>query len=743
MSVSVRSGMIVLSLLAAGQSAWAQADEDRPAFYVPSRPPTRQEVERRESLKAFALGLLCERDDRLPEATQAFEKAARLDPEAAPVFKALIPLYLAMERPKEALDATRKVLDLDPDDFETWFIYARQFRAQGQLKDSRTALARGLKCPGLADRPELSLQMHHDLGQMCESAQEYEQAAAAFAQAAKILEHPDALLETGPYNEEELAHRAAELYERIARDYLQIHKNDEAIQAFRKAQSKFPDGGQRLNYNMALICKDQGKLPEALGYLDSYLRLQPQGTDAYNLKVTLLQRLQRDAEIVPWLEQASGTDHYNVALKLLLASQLVRAHQTERAEKIYQELASQAPTADVYRGLFRLYEEKAGADQALALLDRTLATAGKKQVPTPSDPAPAQARAMIAALRDDAELAGHVVHAALARLDHGELQTETLHFLALLADRNQQAAEAERFYRQCLPSVTPATEGLVYSGLMRVLWKENKFEDIVKLCRDGLQKTKSVSPVLFHSEEARALSRLERVKEALAEADSAIRLAADTDRLNLRLMRIRLLINAERYAAAETECQAMLKDSTQQGDILEIRYVLSYLYSNWHQNAKSEEQLQLILKVDPSNATACNDLGYLWADQGKNLKEAEELIRKALNLDRQQKKNGPPQAGADADKDHAAYVDSLGWVLFRRGQADAALQELQKAAALPEGDDPVIWEHLGDVYQHLQQNDRACESWQRALHLYEQDRRRKMDQRYKDLKNKLNLLDTQ
>ena len=740
MSVSARSGIIVLALLVVGQPVWAQADEDRPAFYVPSRPPTRQEVDRRESLKAFALGLLCEREDRLLEATQAFEKAARLDPEAAPVFKALIPLYLALERPGDALDATRKVLDLDPDDFETWFIYARQLRAQGQLKESRAALARGLACPGLGDRPELSLQMHQDLGQMCETAQEYEKAAAAFTQAAKILEHPDALLEIGPYNEEELAHRAAELYERIARAYLQAHKNDEAVQAFRKAQSKYPDGGLRLNYNLALICKNQGKLAEALGFLDAYLRLQPQGTDAYNLKITLLQRLQRDGEIVPWLEQASASDHHNVALKLLLASQLVRAHQAERAEKIYQDLASQAPTADVYRGLFRLYKENTGmgSNRALMLLNRTLATAGKKEHPTPDDPAPAQARAMIAALRDDAELAGQVMQAALAHLDQGELQPETRHFLALLADRNRQSAQAERFYRQCLQTVTPATEALVYSGLLRVLWKENKFEDIVQLCRDGLKKTKTISPVLFHSEQARALSRLDHVDHALAEADRAIRLAADADRLNLRLMRIRLLTYAERFAAAEAECQALLKETTQPGDILEIRYVLSYLYSSSHQNVRAEEQLQLILKVDPINATACNDLGYLWADQGKNLREAEELIRKALTLDRQQKKNGPPQAGADADKDNAAYVDSLGWVLFRRGQADAALKELQKAAALPEGEDPVIWEHLGDVYQHLHVNDRARESWQRALHLYERDKRHKIDQRYRDLKNKLN-----
>jgi len=680
----------------------------------------------------------------LLEAALAFEKAARLDPEAAPVFKALIPLYLAMDRTADALAATCKVLDLDPGDYETWFIYARELRGQGKLKEARTALARGLACPRLNDRPELALQMHQDLGQMCESAQEYTKAAAAFTQAAKILEHPDALLDIGPYSPEEIALRAADLYERIGRVYLQAHNYDQAASAFRKAQGKYPDGGGRLNYNLARICQEQGKLTEALGYLDAYLRLQPQGTDAYDLKITLLQRLQRQAEIIPWLEQASASDHHNVALKLLLAGQFARAHQAGRAEKVYQELAAQAPTPEVYRGLFGLYKEDArlGMDRTLALLNRTLATAGKKEDPAPNDPAPAQARAMIAALRDDTVLARELLRVALPRLEHDALRHETLHFLAVLADRNRQPAEAERFYRQCLLGVTPATEALVYGGLLRVLWKANKFEDVVEVCRSGLRNTKATSHVLFHSDLARALSKLDRMEEALTEADNAVRLAADADRLSLRLMRIRLLSYAERYGPAEADCQALLKDARQPADILEIRYVLSYIYSAARQNAKAEEQLQLILKTDPNNATACNDLGYLWADQGKNLKEAEDLIKKALDLDRQQKKSGPPLPGADADKDNAAYVDSLGWVLFRRGQVEAARQELEKAAALPEGEDPVIWDHLGDVYYRLEMTDRAQESWQRALHLYEQEKRRKMDQRYKDLKHKLKLLET-
>jgi tetratricopeptide (TPR) repeat protein len=91
---------------------------------------------------------------------------------------------------------------------------------------------------------------------------------------------------------------------------------------------------------------------------------------------------------------------------------------------------------------------------------------------------------------------------------------------------------------------------------------------------------------------------------------------------------------------------------------------LSTVYSAAKKSAEATEQLQLILEQDPNDATANNDLGYMWADEGKNLAEAEKLIRKALALDREERTKGKA-VGPDADRENAAYADSLGWVLFR------------------------------------------------------------------------------
>src|SRR5205823_1657058 len=158
-------------------------------------------------------------------------------------------------------------------------------------------------------------------------------------------------------------------------------------------------------------------------------------------------------------------------------------------------------------------------------------------------------------------------------------------------------------------------------------------------------------------------------------------------------------------------------------DVRSTRLLLSSVHSAAGEADEAEEQLLLVLKDDPNDAGACNDLGYLWAERNKKLDEAERLVRKALELDRRQRQAGP---GVELDEgDNPAYVDSLGWVLFRRGKLEEARTELERASALPSGaDDPVVWDHLGDVYFRLGRKAKSAAAWRKALGLYEAGRRR-------------------
>jgi len=107
------------------------------------------------------------------------------------------------------------------------------------------------------------------------------------------------------------------------------------------------------------------------------------------------------------------------------------------------------------------------------------------------------------------------------------------------------------------------------------------------------------------------------------------------------------------------------------------------------------------LAIDSGYAPALNYLGYMWAEQGENLPEAEDFVRRAL-------------AG---EPGNTAYLDSLGWVLYRQGRYHEALVPLESAAKLSSSPDPTIHEHLGDTLSKLGRDQEALRAWARAAAL--------------------------
>jgi Flp pilus assembly protein TadD len=93
-----------------------------------------------------------------------------------------------------------------------------------------------------------------------------------------------------------------------------------------------------------------------------------------------------------------------------------------------------------------------------------------------------------------------------------------------------------------------------------------------------------------------------------------------------------------------------------------------------------------------------NYLGYTWVDRGEHLKEAIDMLQRAVQ----------------AKSDDGFIVDSLAWAYYRLGQYDKAVVYQEKAISLEPGD-PVLNDHLGDIYWKLGRHNEARFQWQRAL----------------------------
>lgn len=115
---------------------------------------------------------------------------------------------------------------------------------------------------------------------------------------------------------------------------------------------------------------------------------------------------------------------------------------------------------------------------------------------------------------------------------------------------------------------------------------------------------------------------------------------------------------------------------------------------------RAESDFLAALELAPEQPYVMNYLGYSWVEQGRNLKEAQTLIERAV----QQR------------PDDGYIVDSLGWVLYRTGQHREAVPHLERAVQLRPGD-AVINDHLGDAYWQVGRHREAIYQWRRSLEM--------------------------
>jgi Tfp pilus assembly protein PilF len=205
------------------------------------------------------------------------------------------------------------------------------------------------------------------------------------------------------------------------------------------------------------------------------------------------------------------------------------------------------------------------------------------------------------------------------------------------------------------------------------------------------------------------LSRLSQAQEGNGETEAALATIADArkrgDSSRLQFQEAWIFYHSRKWDEAIQRFEQIIDAfrQSQNPQDLEVvrrsRFSLSSVYVQRGDLRKGEEILEQILAETPDDVSVNNDLGYLWADQGKNLDRAEKMIRKAVA----------------AEPDNAAYLDSLGWVLFKLGKHEEALPHLEKAANMPEGGDATIWDHLGDCFDRLKKHDLAKQAWEKAL----------------------------
>ncbi len=491
---------------------------------------------------------------------------------------------------------------------------------------------------------------------------------------------------------------------------------ERALDAYRKVLNVDP-GQSELASRVAGLLIQQDDFPQAIDVLKDAIKANPKNAEPYQQLAFIYTRyLKRTDEAIDYANRAIALNPGDVeGYQRLVEIELAAGQEKRGIEALDRALKVQSTDPNFWIRLGKLY---------VAILFKS-----------DSQPKPDELKKTNEIFKRAAENSGD---------DPGILKDVADYYAA-----SQQLKEAIPLYLRVLelqPEDANAREKLA-TGFVLTNQRDKAVEMLEQIIKEHPEKYQTydlLAQVL--DEEARSLQRANRIEEAKAKfgkvaanyeqsllinpnhAGTYVRLAElllgalrDPDRAVKLLGEARrrfpgapeivyYLGIAQREAKQSQQAVATFEEALHEAQLEEDNeFVNAKFYFNYGAAAeqaglynKAADLLRKSIALDPENsAEACNYLGYMWADHNMNLEEAETMIRRALQ----------------SEPSNASYLDSLGWVEFRKGQFDRALDDLLRAAKTAEREDPVVFEHIGDSYLKLNRTREALEAWQKALSL--------------------------
>jgi tetratricopeptide (TPR) repeat protein len=286
----------------------------------------------------------------------------------------------------------------------------------------------------------------------------------------------------------------------------------------------------------------------------------------------------------------------------------------------------------------------------------------------------------------------------LRMLEEDPLNRETLLLLiaALVqADMTDDAIDLVHNQMLSIESDRETYQDIKY----RVLLEAKRFDEAQEFVDDLMVKTIEVLEMVVRHEGVARLAEIEP-SELIWYPDRPYSQGRLEERVDLlRLVSCEALLGAKRFADGEERVLGWLEVTRNP----RVRFLmlgrLRLFQSMLGKYEEASASAERALMMEPDDIGLNNDVAYGWIDKGIRLKEAERRIRFAVYR--------RPVEGA--------YLDTLGWLMYKKGQFQEARKWLTRAAAFQDGGDAVILDHLGDTCWRSGDKDAAVKFWSDAL----------------------------
>ncbi|GJL54689.1 MAG: hypothetical protein NPIRA02_18210 [Nitrospirales bacterium] len=434
---------------------------------------------------------------------------------------------------------------------------------------------------------------------------------------------------------------------------------------------------------LARIYAGTGHSTKALSIFDRVIADSPKDDQGYVSKGMLLLGLKRTAEAQAVFETAVTHVPRSSAAHYYLGITSNESGAVEAAKRHFEKaIALRTDFRRAYQSLAGLYEDQKNQEKAAGVYERYL------QEVNPHDK---EFRLQLVKLF----LSAHSYDKALQHLsrisdDHPDDLNVKVRAALIYGEMGnyQQAIDELVAILQARPHELRVRD---YLGLMYE--EQNNFQQAIQTYQANLKINPRYYDSLVHlgflayrqKQYPDAVSYLEQAKQIHPKRSEPYLLLGLT------------YLQQEDFTAGAREFEEGIEQDPTNADLY---FNLGTAYDKLDRFDDVVQSMQRALQLEPEHADALNYLGYSYADRGVQIEQALKLTQRAVEL--------KPNNGY--------YIDSLGWALFKVGRSEEALATIHQALSLITND-PVIFEHLGEIYLHRDELEKAQQAWTRSIEL--------------------------
>ncbi|CCQ90141.1 hypothetical protein NITGR_250054 [Nitrospina gracilis 3/211] len=493
----------------------------------------------------------------------------------------------------------------------------------------------------------------------------------------RAAEHYSKVVELEPEHEPFLTHMMV-LYQRIG-------KLEEALQLGQRGLRKFADN-TRMHTIVGDILASRGRYKEALEHYQKVAELDPKSPRAFLMAGAALRQLNRFDEARDWFHKVSVIDPANTLGFYYYGRTLLDTQDFADAEDKLKKSVSLRPSMFEARQALALTLEHQEKYQEAITQYRIL----KKLDPS---------NVAVADRYDSLNQAWDPVSETLSgnvTLSEMPLPEPDIHrMIGAIFYQQVMYLEAVDEFRLVLAKGEDREVRFTIARIYEVLGRPDKSIQEIEAYRRHAGEADSVEVLL---KLARLYGLNANMPQSVNLLDRAVELDPHNHRLYHALTLAYMSLNRNKEALKAID-RAIALNKTHDAYYFEKGALLERM--GRYEDAIAN--MTKALEINPNHSNAHNFIGYMYASRNIKLDRALYHLEQALSI---QPRNG-------------YFLDSLGWIYYKKGEPEKALTHIKKALIYTEPD-PVLYDHLGDIHFSLKNIGEARKAWKTSLVLTRQ-----------------------